>query len=72
MFEGKWHEYAGQIKEKWGKFTDDDLTEVRGRRESFLGKLQSYYGYTKNEAEKELDTFFHSYKKNAEKTKLSK
>ena len=57
QFEGKWHEYKGKIKEKWGKLTDDDLTEIRGKKEALIGKIQSRYGYTKEKVEKELSEF---------------
>ncbi|MBA3721671.1 MAG: CsbD family protein [Parachlamydiaceae bacterium] len=57
QFEGKWHEVKGKVKEKWGKLTDNDLTEINGKKESFLGKLQARYGYAKDKAEKELADF---------------
>jgi len=57
LFEGKWHEMKGKIKEKWGKLTDDDLTTINGKKEALLGKLQTRYGYAKDKAEKELTDF---------------
>lgn len=60
--EGKWHEYAGKIKEKWGKLTDDDLTELKGKKEALSGKLQTYYGYSKDQVKKEVDDFEESCK----------
>jgi uncharacterized protein YjbJ (UPF0337 family) len=27
--EGKWDQFKGSVKEKWGELTDDDLTMVR-------------------------------------------
>ena len=57
QFEGKWHEYKGKIKEKWGKLTDDDLNEIRGNKEALIGKIQSRYGYAKEKAEEELAHF---------------
>lgn len=57
LFEGKWHEFKGKVQEKWGELTDDDLKQINGKRESLLGKLQTYYGYAKDKAEKELDSF---------------
>ena len=27
--EGNWKEFRGQVKEKWGKITDDDLTPIK-------------------------------------------
>jgi uncharacterized protein YjbJ (UPF0337 family) len=38
--EGNWKQIAGKIKEKWGKLTDDDLTQINGKREQFEGKIQ--------------------------------
>ncbi|MDR2540116.1 MAG: CsbD family protein [Chlamydiales bacterium] len=61
-FEGKWFDYIGKIKEKWGKLTDDDLAEIRGKKESLIGKIQSRYGYTKEKVEKELAEFCDKHK----------
>ncbi len=55
--QGKWNEYKGQIKEKWGKLTDDDMTEIEGKRDQLIGKIQTRYGYAKDRAEKELKDF---------------
>lgn len=57
---GGWNIVKGQIKQKWGKFTDDDLTQINGKRDEILGKLQSYYGYTKEQAEEEFSAFENS------------
>lgn len=54
---GKWTELKGKVKEKWGKLTDDDLAQINGKKESLLGKLQTRYGYAKEQAQKELDAF---------------
>jgi len=57
QFEGKWEQIKGQVKEKWGKFTNDDMTVIKGERDQMLGKLQERYGYTTEQAERELSTF---------------
>lgn len=54
---GQWHQIKGKIKEKWGKLTDDDLLAVEGRSEQLVGRLQARYGYTKEQAEREVDSF---------------
>ena len=54
---GNWKQFMGQVKEKWGKLTDDDLTTIAGKRDQLAGLLQKKYGYAKDEAEKELDEF---------------
>jgi uncharacterized protein YjbJ (UPF0337 family) len=53
--EGNWKQFSGKVKEKWGQFTDDDLTAINGRREQLEGKIQERYGYGKDEAEKEVN-----------------
>jgi uncharacterized protein YjbJ (UPF0337 family) len=37
-------EIKGEAKRKWGKLTDDDLTEIKGTKEKLLGVLQKRYG----------------------------
>ena len=54
---GNWKQFTGQVKAKWGKLTDDDLTTIAGKRDQLVGKLQERYGYQKDRAEKELDDF---------------
>lgn len=55
--EGNWKQFKGQIKEQWGRFTDDELDVVAGKRDQFLGKLQEKYGITKDEAQRQLLEF---------------
>ncbi len=55
--EGKWEEFKGSAKAKWGKLTDDDLMMINGRRQQLSGKIQERYGYAKDRAEKEIDEF---------------
>ena len=55
--EGNWKQFKGQVKEQWGRFTDDELDVVAGKRDQFLGKLQEKYGITKDEAERQLRDF---------------
>ena len=57
ILKGKWKEIKGDIKAKWGKLTDDDLTEIEGNQEKLVGILQKRYGYAKEEAEKEYKDF---------------
>jgi uncharacterized protein YjbJ (UPF0337 family) len=55
--EGKWKQYKGKMKEKWGKLTDDDLDVIDGRRQLLVGKIQEYYGTSREISEKEADEF---------------
>ncbi len=55
ILKGKWTQLKGNIKNKWGKLTDDDLKQVEGNREKLIGKVQEKYGKDKEEAEREVD-----------------
>jgi len=55
--EGNWKQFAGQIKQKWAKLTDDDLQLINGKRIELLGKIQERHGITKEAAETQLDSF---------------
>jgi len=52
---GKWHEFAGKVKAKWGDLTDDEMTETEGRMEELAGKIQAKYGGAKDKIMKDLD-----------------
>jgi uncharacterized protein YjbJ (UPF0337 family) len=54
IFTGKWHELKGQLRQKWGKLTDDDITRMGGRMEELSGTLQKHYGYDRAKAEDEI------------------
>ena len=45
QFKEKWMQFKGELKQKWGKFTDDDLQQVEGFHDRFIGKVQERYGY---------------------------
>ena len=58
--EGKWKQAMGSLKEKWGKLTDDDLKQIAGNRDRFVGKVQERYGIAKEEAQKRADEWANS------------
>lgn len=55
--EGKWKQYKGQVKGKWGKLTDDDLDVIDGKRQQLVGRIQERYAIAKDAAEKQADEF---------------
>ncbi|SMF65003.1 CsbD family protein [Pseudobacteriovorax antillogorgiicola] len=57
IFEGKWEQAKGKIRQKWGKLTDDDMQRIQGKSQELKGCLQERYGYSKEEAEQEIDKF---------------
>lgn len=57
IIKGHWHEIKGNLKQQWGKLTDDQITQMQGSYEELKGALQKSYGYQKDQAKKEIDTF---------------
>ena len=55
QIEGKWKQLKGSVKQQWGKLTDDDLDQIAGTRDRFVGKLQERYGLAKEEAQRKAD-----------------
>lgn len=40
QLKGKWMQFKGDLKHQWGEFTDDDLQQIEGSYEKFVGKVQ--------------------------------
>jgi uncharacterized protein YjbJ (UPF0337 family) len=55
QIEGKWKQFKGNVKEKWGKLTDDEIDQLAGKRDQLVGKIQERYGITKDAAQAEVD-----------------
>ncbi len=56
-FESKWHQIKGDVKLRWGRLTDDDLTQTEGVEEKIIGKLQEAYHLSYNEAKADVENF---------------
>lgn len=59
--EGNWKQLKGKVREEWGKFTDDDLEYIAGKRDQFVGRMQERYGYARNDAERYVDDWGRRY-----------
>lgn len=62
--EGKWDQFKGQVQQQWGKLTDDDVDVIQGRRKELEGKLKERYGYQKEEAKEEIDSWLKRHERN--------
>lgn len=58
ILEGKWKQLKGEVKEQWGKLTNDDLDRVEGNYDQLVGRIQERYGYSREEAEREVEQYF--------------
>jgi uncharacterized protein YjbJ (UPF0337 family) len=52
--EGNWKQFSGKVKEKWGKLTDDHLTQINGKRDQLVGRVQEAYGISRDQADREV------------------
>jgi len=50
---GQFKQLAGRLKQQWGKRTGDNLTEIDGRHDELIGKIQEAYGISRDEAERQ-------------------
>jgi uncharacterized protein YjbJ (UPF0337 family) len=57
IIEGNWEKLKGEVKQRWGKLTDDRLAEIDGSRTKLLGEIQNQYGIAKEAAEEQLKEF---------------
>jgi uncharacterized protein YjbJ (UPF0337 family) len=57
VLKGKWLQLKGKVRSQWGKLTDDELDQINGNSEQLVGLLQERYGYAKDRAQREVDTF---------------
>jgi uncharacterized protein YjbJ (UPF0337 family) len=55
--EGNWKQLKGEVKEQWGKLSDDDLAVINGNRDQLEGKIQERYGLARDRAKSEIDAW---------------
>ncbi len=58
IFSGKWNQLKGEMKKKWGGFTDDEIDKLDGEKDIVIGKIQEKYGKTKEQAESEFNSWY--------------
>ena len=68
VFEGKWKQVRGEAKVWWGKLTDDDLDQAAGEFDKFVGLLQERYGYSREQAELEIEKRVNEYEASLKKS----
>lgn len=67
QIEGKWKQLTGSARERWGKFTDDDVQTLTGQKDNLVGKIQERYGIAREEAEKQADAWSQALKETQSK-----
>jgi uncharacterized protein YjbJ (UPF0337 family) len=67
---GKWKEIAGEIQNKWGSISENELQKVKGNVTALVGLVQQKFGVSKEEAEKKVEELLAKYNKQEIKDKL--
>ena len=57
QIEGKWKQFTGSARERWGKLTDDDWQTIAGKKDQLVGRIEARYGIAKAGAEKQADAW---------------
>lgn len=57
-FKGRWNQFKGELKKQWGKFTDDDIMQIEGNYDQFVGQLQERYADQKDQVSRWADQWF--------------
>ena len=55
--EANWRKVKGEIKERWGRLTDDDLDIIEGKREKLAAEIQRKYAIAEDEVNEEIEEF---------------
>jgi uncharacterized protein YjbJ (UPF0337 family) len=57
ILQAKWRQLKGSVRAQWGKLTDDEIDRINGNAEKLVGLVQERYGYEKQRAQQEVDSF---------------
>lgn len=57
IIKGNWQQLKGDVKQKWARLTDDDVTFIEGSRDKLLGRIQERYGIERDAAETQVKEF---------------
>lgn len=55
--ENNWHQFKGRVRARWIKLDEEQLAVIAGKRPELLKSIQSIYGLSRAEAEREIRTF---------------
>ena len=60
QIQGKWKQFKGTARAKWGDLTDSDFERINGNREQLIGLIQERYGIAKEAAERQVNEWAQS------------
>ena len=66
QIEGNWKQFRGKAREKWGELTDDELDRIGGKKDQLIGAIQTRYGRSKDEADRDAEAWAGTLEETAE------
>lgn len=60
-FAGQWKQMRGTLKSWWGNLSDDDFEKIGGQKDKLIGVIQEKYGYSREQAQNEIERRFNEY-----------
>ena len=57
QIQSSWGQAVTSARQRWDKFSTEELQELRGDRDALIRKLKEKYGMSHQQAEKEVDDF---------------
>jgi len=57
-FKEQWKQLKGELRSRWSKLTDEDLKQVDGDFDTFIGSIQTRYGLAKDKAQREFERWY--------------
>jgi uncharacterized protein YjbJ (UPF0337 family) len=57
LAQNNWHQFKGRVRARWMKMDEEQLAVIAGNRAALLNSIQSVYGLTRAEAERDIRAF---------------
>ena len=55
-----WMQMRGSLRHRWGRLTEDDLDEIAGDRDIFIGRVRERYSVSREEAQQRIEEWMHT------------
>jgi uncharacterized protein YjbJ (UPF0337 family) len=57
VIERDWKQFKEKVKQRWCRFTDENIDMIAGRRDQLVNQVEETYCITREEAEKQIRHF---------------
>jgi uncharacterized protein YjbJ (UPF0337 family) len=71
IMQDRWSQMRAEAQQRWNKLTDEDFENVTGQVDKLAETVGERYGYSREQAQKEVDRFMHKYGDNIQETTKS-